>query len=155
MSNELSIALKAQLFAQNSPDPFLMLVTLTGDDFEYRLANNTVDIVSGGRVFSAFPMKIQLPADDGENAREFQIEFDNASLLLLRALRSITDPIPCQIDMILASMPDVIQISIPDLKITSITYTKTKVTAKIVLDNFITVAMTSERYTPTAYPGMF
>lgn len=155
MANELSTELKAQIFAQQSEDPFLTLVTLTGPNFEYYLVNNTKDIVSNGRTFQAFPMKIRLPTDDGESARDFQIEFDNASLLLLVALRSVTEPINCQIDMILASMPDVVQMSVTDLLIRSVSYDKNKISARIVLDNFLTVAVTSERYTPSAYPGMF
>lgn len=103
----------------------------------------------------AFPMKIRLPADDGQSAREFQLDFDNSSLLLVRALRSVTEPIPCKLEMILASMPDIVQMSVEDLLVRSVTYTETQVTARIVLDNFLTVAMTSERYTPSLYPGMF
>lgn len=155
MSNPLSTELKAQIFAQESPDPFLTLVTLVTNSFTYRLVNNSVDIVSNGQVFTAFPMKVTLPVDDGETAREFQIDFDNASLLLISALRSTTSPIECQIDMILASMPDVIQMTVTDLLIRSIVYDKTKVSAKIVLDNFLAVAMTSEKYTPLNYPGLF
>lgn len=153
--NNLSNELKEQLFKQESEDPFLTLVTLSGPGFTYRLVNNTRDIVSNGATFTAFPMKIRLPADDGESARDFQIDFDNSSLLLLRALRSVTSPINCQIDMILASMPDVIQMSIPELLVRSITYDDKKVSAKIVLDNFLMIAMTSERYSPSLYPGMF
>lgn len=159
MSSELSAALKAQIFSQESTDPFLTLMTLTGPeggpDFSYYLVNNTEDIISNGITYTAFPMKILLPSDDGESAREFRIEFDNASLLLLVALRSVTSPIPCRIDMVLASMPDIVQISATDLLIKSITYDKSKIIAKIVLDNFLSVAMTSERYSPSAYPGMF
>lgn len=155
MSNQLSAALKAQIFGQESADPFLMLLTITTPTQTYRLANNSRDIVSNGYVFSAFPVKVTLPLDDGQSAREFSIELDNASLLLVRGLRSTTDPIPIQIDMILASMPDVIQMSISDLKIVNTTYDKKKITVKIVLDNFLSVAMTSEAYTPSLYPGMF
>ena len=155
MSNQLSAELKEQLFKQESNDPFLTLVTLVAGVQEYRLVNNTKDIVSNGKTFTAFPMKIRLPVDDGESAREFQLEFDNSSLLLIRALRSVTEPINCRIDMILASMPDVVQMTVGDLLVRSISYDDRKVTAKIVLDNFITVAMTSERYTPSLYPGLF
>ncbi len=155
MANELSTELKAQIFAQESADPFLTLLTLTGPNFVYRLVNNSKDIVSNGQTYFAFPMKVRMPSDDGESVREFQIEFDNASLLLIAALRTVTDPIECQIDMILASMPDVVQITVTDLLIRSIVYDDKRVAAKIVLDNFLSVAVTSERYTPLAYPGMF
>lgn len=155
MSVELSNELKEQLFSQESGDPFLTLLTIEGSDGTYRLVNNTKDFVSRGQTFSAFPMKVRMPADDGESAREFQLDFDNASLLLIRALRSVTEPIPCKIEMVLASLPDVVQMSVEDLLIRSVTYNDKLVTAKIVLDNFLTVAMTSERYTPSLYPGMF
>lgn len=155
MSNPLSTELKAQLFKQESEDPFLTLITLEGPDETYYLVNNTTDIVSRGRTYSAFPMKLRLPTDDGESAREFQIDFDNASLELIVALRSVTEPLPCTIEMILASIPDVVQMSVEDLLIRSITYNKSTITARIVLDNFLAVAVTSERYTPSLYPGMF
>jgi hypothetical protein len=156
MSNQLSNELKAQLFAQESDDPFLCLVTLTHSAFTtIRLVNNSVDITSNGFVFTAFPMKIRLPVDDGETARDFQIDFDNASRALITSLRSVTGDIGVKIDMILASMPDVIQMSFEDLILRTVTYNATKVSAKIVMDSFLAVEMTSERYTPSLYPGLF
>lgn len=155
MANELSSELKRQIFKQESEDPFLTLLTLEGVDQTYYLVNNTKDIVSRGNTYSAFPMRVRLPTDDGESAREFQIDFDNASLLLIRSLRTVTEPIPCKIEFILASLPDVVQMSVEDLLIRSISYNKSQVTARIVLDNFLTVAIPSERYTPSLFPGMF
>lgn len=155
MSNELSNDLKAQLFKQEAEDPYLTLLTIEGSDGTYRLVNNTRDFVSRGQTFVAFPMKVRMPVDDGESAREFQLDFDNASLLLIRALRSVTEPIPCKVEMVLASMPDVVQSSVEDLLIKSVSYNAKQVTAKIVLDNFLAVAMTSESYTPSLYPGLF
>lgn len=155
MSNELSNELKNQLFKQESEDPFLTLLTMEAAGETFRLVNNSKNIISRGETYIAFPMKVRMPGDDGENVREFQLDLDNASLLLIKSLRSVTEPIPCKIEMILASMPDVVQMSVEDLLIRSVTYNKSQVTAKIVLDNFLTVAMTSERYTPSLYPGMF
>ena len=155
MSNALSNELKQQLFAQESNDPFLTLVTLTHASFTARLVNNSVDIVSNGETFTAFPMKITLPVDDGETSRDFTIEFDNVSLDLIANLRSVTDDIGVKIELILASLPDVIQMSHEDLVIRTITYDKSRISARIVLDNFLSVGMTSEKYTPILYPGMF
>jgi hypothetical protein len=155
VSNQLTPELKSQIFAQQSGDPYLTLVTLWTDSFTYRLVNNTEDIVSNGNLYTAFPMKVRLPADDGESAKDFQLEFDNASLLLIASLRSVTEPVNCQIDMILASMPDVVQMTAGELLVKSISYDKSRIVARIVLDNFLASAMTSERYTPSLYPGMF
>lgn len=155
MSNPLSNELKKQMFAQESEDPFLTLVTLSHQTFVARLVNNTTDIVSQGNTFTAFPMRIRLPVDDGESARDFSIEFDNVSLELIQNLRSVTDDIAVSIQLILASMPNIVQMEFSDLVIRSVTYNAQRISARIVLDNFLAVQMTGERYTPTLFPGMF
>lgn len=155
MSNELTPQLMAEMFKQESGDPFLTLITLTHPTFTARLVNNSKDISSNGFTYTAFPMKIRLPVDDGETARDFAIDFDNASRELIASLRSVTDDIGVKIEMILASMPDVIQLSYEDLVIRSIKYTATKISATIVMDNFLSVEMTSERYSPNTFPGLF
>lgn len=157
MANQLSPELIGQLFAQESNDPFLSLVTLSHETFDQPiyLVNNTKNITSRGNVFQAFPMTIRFPVDDGESARDFQIEFDNVSLELIQAIRSVTTQIGVTVELILASIPDVVQMSQEDLFIATMSYNKTKITARIVLDTFLNVALTSESYTPVSYPGMF
>ena len=124
MSNQLSNQLLAQLFAQGSGDPFLTLVTLSHASFSapIRLVNNSVNIISRGDTYLAFPMKIKLPMDDGESAREVSIEFDNVSQYLLDGFRSVTTEIGVKIEMILASLPNDVQMSLEELKISSVSY---------------------------------
>lgn len=157
MSNTLSPQLLDQIFAQNSDDPFLSLVTLTHDTFAspIRLVNNTKNITSRGNVYQAFPMKVRLPVDDGESARDFTIEFDNASLELIEEIRTVTSQIGIKLEMILASLPNVVQMEQADLKIVSLNYTATKITARVVLDSFLNVELTSEKYNPSNFPGIF
>jgi len=157
VANTLSPELLAQIFAQNSNDPFLTLVTLSHETFaeDIRLVNNSKDVTSRGNVFSAFPMKIRLPVDDGETARDFSIEFDNASLELIEEIRSVTNKINVKLEMILASIPDDVQMAFDDLVIAGVTYSAQRITAKIMLDSFLNVEMTSEKYTPSNFPGVF
>ncbi len=157
MSNSLSPELLAQLYGQSSEDPFLTLVTLSHTSFtsDVTLVNNTKDIVSRGITFEAFPMKIRFPVDDGETARTFAIDFDNASLELITQIRMVTTQIGVKVEMILASLPDVVQIEQDDLFVASLTYTKSKITAAIVMDSFLNVAMTSEQYNPNNFSGLF
>lgn len=155
LSNELSPELKKQIFAQESNDPFLILVTLSTDSFIARLVNNTKDIVSRGSTYTAYPFKLTLPVDDGQSARAFQIQLDNASLALIQGLRTVTQNIGVTIEMILASIPDEVQMQFTDLTLSTISYDAKKISATIIMDNFLTVEMTSERYTPSLYPGLF
>lgn len=157
MANNLSAELKAQLFSESSNDPFLTLLTLSHDSFpsDIYLVNNSESITSNGRVFEPFPVKIRLPNDDDETRKEFAIEFDNVSLELIEEIRTVTTPIRCDLEMVLASMPDEIQMIHSDLSIQSITYNKNKINAKLVLDNFLSTELSSEKYRPTNFPGLY
>lgn len=156
MANQLSPELLAQLFAQESNDPFLILLTLSHDSFgQIRLVNNSENITSRGQVFQAYPMNIRLPVDDGETARNFVIEFDNVALELIEEIRTVTDDIGVKLEMILASIPDEVQMVQDELTIQSLGYNLYKITAQVILDNFLGTEMTSERYGPTNFPGLF
>lgn len=156
MANAISPELLAQLYYQNSDDPFLILVTLSHDSFTtIRLVNNSENVVSRGNTFQAFPMKIRFPVDDGESNREAQIEFDNVSLEILNEIRSVTTFIDVKIELILASAPNDVQISFEELKIQSVTYDKQKVSARLFLDSFLNTALPSERYGATNFKGIF
>lgn len=157
MSQTISNELMAQIFSQNSSDPLLTLLTLSHSSFAENilLVNNTENIISRGNTYVKFPVKITLAPDDGETAREIQIEFDNVSLYLTSAFRTVTTPIEVKIEMVLASIPNEVQVSIEELKIRQIQSDKKKISAKLYMDDFLTTGLTSERYTPTTYPGLF
>lgn len=157
MSNELSPELLAQIFSQESNDPYLTLATFSHPSFaeDFTIVNNTEDIVSRGITFSAFPFKMRLPVDDGETVRTFALEMDNVSLDFLKQIRSVISPISVKLEMILASMPDEVQVSQEDLEIQSTTYNDSKISANLILDNFLNTELSSERYGPTNFPGIF
>lgn len=157
MPNTLSQELLAQLFSQESTDPFLTLVTLSHPDWDedFRLVNNTEDVVSRGLTYLSFPVTLVLPVDDGETSPEISIEFDNVSLYLIGKLRSITSGVQAKLEMILHSLPDDVQITLDDLVLHSINYNKTKISAKLVLENLLNTKLTSEKYTPKNFPGVF
>lgn len=159
MANSLSQNVLRQLFAQESSDPFLTLITLTHPTFAQpiRLVNNSVDIVSRGNTYMAFPVKIQLPVDDGETAKEFAITFDNVSLELVDEIRSVVgeSQIEVRLEHILASLPNEVQIEFAELKIVTVTYNRFQISAKLGLDDFLNTEMPGEKYTPTNYRGLF
>jgi len=154
MANDLSPELLSELYGQVSDDPYLTLFTLTHPSFAQtiRFVNNSVDVVSNGETFVSFPIKIVLPPDDNESAREVNVQFDNVSLELIDELRTVTTPIDVKIEMVLASNPDVVQPSIESLKFKGIQFNSQVITAKLIMDDFLTVGLTSERYTPISFP---
>ena len=158
MANSLSAQLLAQLFAQESSDPFLILVTLSHPDITtIRLVNNSEQIISRGNTFISFPMNIRLPSDDGETSKQVSIDFDNVSLELIEEIRTInsSERITVKLEMILASLPNEVQMSLEELFIRSVQYNKFKLSATIGIDDFFNAELTSENYSPSKYPGIF
>lgn len=157
MARSLSNTLLNQLFAQESNDPFLCLLTLSHADFasDIFLVNNSVDVISRGETYSAFPMRVILPADDGERAPQVTLELDNVSLELIDELRNITDPIGATLELILASDPDTVEISYEELKLKSITYDSKKIQAVLYIDDIFYTEIPHETYSPSNFPGVF
>lgn len=157
--NTLSAQMLAQLYAQESNDPFLVLVTLSHPSFAspIRLVRNSENITSRGNVYSAYPFSITLPADDGERIKEVNIEFDNVSLLLVDEFRSITgdESIAVKVELILASIADDVQYGIEELRVNSIQYDRNRIRASLRLDDFLNTEMPGERYTPTNFRGLY
>jgi hypothetical protein len=152
----ISNNLLAQLFSEESNDPFLMLLTIYHPDFPtIRLVNNTVDIVSRSETFQAFPFKFKLPVEDGESQRNIEVQIDNTSLELVSSFRSVITPMDVLVELVLASDSDNVQIDIPDLKLRGITYDKNRISATLVLDSFLYIAMNSETYNRENFPGIF
>lgn len=156
MANSLSPELLQQMYAQESGDPFLALLTLTHSNFStIRLVNNGVKIVSRGHTFDPYDFSLTLPPDDGDTAKTAQIEIDNTTLEFIDEIRSSTTPISVKIELILASIPDAVQYELPDMKINTVTYSTKTITATLSLDGFLQAAMNAEKYTPSNYPGLF
>jgi len=152
----LSPELLAQLYGQESNDPFLMLVQISHPSITtIRLVNNTQDVISNGETFMAFPLKIVLPPDDSEKSRTVRLEIDNASLEFIDELRSITTALDVTIQMVLASTPNTVQVELTELKLRGITYDKNTISGTLVIDNFLKQELASEKYTSTKYRGLF
>lgn len=156
MPRDFSDNLLSQMNSEISSDPFLILLTLNHPSFDtVYLVNNNENITANGNVYLAFPFKATLPNDDGETQREVKLVIDNTSLELIEQIRTPTTPIDCKVQMVLASNPSVVEIEYEDLKIKDVTYTKQNISATLYLDDFLNTELTSEKYTPTVFPGIF
>ena len=154
---DLTPALLDEFYNRTSGDPFLLLMTFSHASFasDIRLVQNSEDITSNGNLFSAFPCKIVLPVDDGETQREVTLELDNVGLDLISELRTVTDFIGVNLQMVLASNPDLIEIEVGELKIKNIQYNRKTISATLFQDDFLNSEIPSEKYTPQLYPGIF
>ena len=84
-----------------------------------------------------------------------EIVFDNVSLDLIEEIRTNTAPIATTIEMVLASRPDDIQVSLTNLFIRNVSYNAQQIKADLYMDDILNTELPSERYTPQYYPGIF
>lgn len=156
MSRQLSPQLLAEMFGQVSNDPFLILLTISNPSFStIKLVNNTVDIVSRGETYTAYPFRLTLPPEDGETQKDITLELVNISLELIDEIRAATTPITVDMEMILASNPDEVQLSVLTLKTKVVKYNQDAILATLYLDDFLSTELTSEKYGPDNFPGLF
>lgn len=153
----LSPELLAQLYAQDSSDPFLMLLTMTHPDWvsPFRLVNNSSDVISRTHTYIAYPFNITLPVDDGETLRQAEITIDAVSQDLVVELRKLSTPVAIKLEMVVASLPDIVQIEVPGLQLKMIQYNAHQITGKLLMDDFLATSLDVEKYTPTVFPGIF
>jgi hypothetical protein len=57
--------------------------------------------------------------------------------------------------MVLASLPDSVEIELGELKLQNITYDQNRISGQLYLDDFLNTEVTSERYSPSNFPGIF
>lgn len=155
MARILSTALKQQLYAQESSDPFLTLLTIYFPSNTIRLVKNNQDIISRGNTYTATFFEITLPRDDGESLQQVTLTIDNVGLELINYIRTITEPVTILLESVLASAPNVVQLSVTDLKLSQITYDAFTISSILIYDDILSTGIPDELYAPNTYPGLF
>lgn len=155
MSRSLTSTLKQQLFAQESTDPLLTLLTIYFPSETIRLVRNNEDIVSRGNTFSAIWFDINLPNDNGESHQQVTLTIDNVGLELIEHIRTITEPVGILLESVLASARDTVQLTIVDLKLSQITYNAFTISSILIYDDILSTGIPNETYGPLDYPGLF
>lgn len=153
----ISATMKAALFAQETDEVFLFLLTLEHEDLDptIYLVDNTKDITSNGTVFTAFPFRAILPMNDPQQPPRATIEIDNVDRQIVTAIRSITGPPSISLEIIRAAAPDVIEISLKDFVMTDVRYNKLTVTGTLSYENFLQEPYPGDDFVPSTFPGIF
>lgn len=155
MSRALSSTALASAFAQETDQVWLLLLTVTHPQLTtIRLVNNTVDIVSRGQTFIAFPFELELPQDDGESMPSASIRIDNVDQTIVRAFRALSTPPLVLIEAVLASSTDTVELSLEGLTFKSLTYDAATITAQLGFEPIL-VEPIAVSMTPTRFPGIF
>ena len=171
MSRTLSVAARAALFAQESDNTLVTLLTFTGtgispairlcDNFTQRISDGINDeeimygLVSRSNNYIFLPFQITLPTEEAQSIPRAQLRIDDVTRYLTPTIRSITSPPNLLIELVLKTTPNVVEASFSGLQLASIGYDANSMTADLSLPSLILEPFPGGTFTPSYFPGMF
>jgi hypothetical protein len=152
-----SSAFVEAVVSQNTDQVFLFLLTLNHTDLTNPIlvVNNTENITSNGNVYTAFPFNLVLPQDDGESLPQVVITLSNVSLEFIDEIRGLNGALDVKLDVILASSPNTIEMSIDGMKTYTISYDAQNIQATCQIEDVLNMSFPNELYLPSNFPGLF
>jgi hypothetical protein len=157
MPRSLSATLQSAANAQETTEVFLALLKIDHDDLTTpeRLVNNTVDIVSNGDTYTAYPFEIMLPDADPERPPEITVAIDNVAQDLIAALRSVSSPLSFELSVVLASDPDTVEIGPLALEMTFADWDAGVIRGRVAYPELLGEPYPADTFNPADYPGVF
>ena len=157
MSRTLSLAARKAVNAQETDEVFLLLLTLDHEDITepVRVVNNTVDIVSQGETYIAYPFEIALPDEDAESVARVTLRIDNVDREIVKSLRSISSPLSVGLEVVMAASPDTVEAGPFNMTLVSAEYDALTVTGELAFEDVLNEPFPGHAYVPSDYPGLF
>ena len=91
-----------ELFAQDSGQPLLPLLTITHDTLPepIRVVSDRQALTFAGQSYQPFSFELTLPVDTEDETPHVQVTMDNVGRELVRLLRLVLDPVAFQLDIV-------------------------------------------------------
>lgn len=157
MSRTLSATARAAIFAQQTDQVFLALLTLTHASLPgpIRVVNNMVDIVSRGDTFIGYPFQIALPGESEDELPRVQVMIDNVDRTLVEAVRTLTSPPTLTLEIVLASAPDTVEAGPFPFSLRNVEYDAHVITGDLAFEDVLNEGFPQHSFTPNHFPGVF
>lgn len=134
--------------------------SITTDEISYDTYTTNDDdilygVISRSEKYLYIPMQITLPDESDGKAPRATLTFYNITGHLTPLIRTLNNPPPVKLEVILASNPDEVEVSFSDLYMYNITYNKDQVTAEISISGLDREPFPQHNFTPLYFPGLF
>lgn len=142
--------------AQETGEVWLVLLTIAHSSLPtpIRVVNNNEDITSRGNIYQAFPFDIVMPGQDPDSLPKAKLRFDNVDRTAIATIRSIESAPTVTIEVILASQPNNVEISFPNLTLRNVQYDASVIEGELLFENLFSEPITYTM-TPSRFPGLF
>ncbi len=158
MSRTLSAATIEALNSADTSEIFLILLTIETADpaTPIRAVNNTVDVVSNGNTFTAFPFRLSLPTDSEEiGISAAKLSIDNIDRQIVTGIRFMTFDPEITMEVVRAADPDTIEASFGGYRLKNVTYDHLTVSGDLTIESFLLEPFPSGVMGPGNFKGIF
>lgn len=160
MSRSTSTLFKTMANAGETGEVLLALVTISHSSIlggPLRFVQNLQNITSNGNVYQAFPFQITLPADGDDGPAKVTLTIDNIDRQIAQTIRSIapSSPPTVQVDLIVASQPDTVELSMPNMTLRNVTGDAFQIEGDLIMDEEDLIPFPEGLFTPQNFPGLF
>ena len=157
MSRNVSAELKAAIYAPETNEEFIVLLTLSHTDLSVpiRVNSSGAEIISRSNTFLAFPFSITLPDDvDGQPPRA-KLTIDNIDRIIVQTIRTISSAPSVLVEIVRESAPDTVEASFPDFKMTGVSYNQNTVEGELTVEEFMGEPYPARVFSPADFPALF
>lgn len=152
----VTAATTAQIQATSSDVVLLCLLTFSLPGFDsLRVVNNSVDIVSRGQTYTAYPFRISLPNDDSERLPTVTLQIDNVAGEIMDYIRSLPEAPTLLLEVVSTIDLNVVEKSVGFLKLQAVSYDAMTVSGTLTLDNYLTRRFPASDYDAIQFPAIF
>jgi len=159
---------KSSVYAQETDDVFIVLVTLYSDELAEDillsnvahekfddLGDNIYGVTSNGDRYIYCPFKISLPRDDKTGTVSAKLSIQNVDRSIVSYARSVQRSITVKIQVVLSRDTDVVELEFDNFRLSSVSYDALVVEGALTLDYWGLEPFPSGRFTPSKFPGLF
>lgn len=155
MPRPLSAPAVEALMAANTNEVFILLVTFWHGSEIYRCCLNTENIVSNGLEYTAMYFEFLLPEVGDRAPQGCEIRVDNVDPRMVDMLRRVVTPVQVKIELVLASQPDVVEMTLEDLVMREATWSVSSISGKLMIEDMLNTGFPANIYEPRTFQGIF
>jgi hypothetical protein len=157
MSRTFTPAAVQGMLSRETDQVYLQLLTITAEDLEtpIRVTNDTLPVSSRGQEFVVFPFDFVLPEAGTEQLPEVQLNIANADPRILNSLRPLASAPELLLEIVLAETPDVVEMSIPGLRLEVANYTADSISGALTAGHQLQRVYPGYRFSKAMFPGLY
>ena len=111
--------------------------------------------ISNGDEYVYLPFEFIFPNQESDTSPIAQLRIDNVSREISTIIDSISSPPTIQIQVVLSSTPDIVELVLRDFKLQRTEWNILTVTGDITVEHFEQEPFPAGRFNPSGFPGLF